>query len=229
METTHYEINFDTGDIKELPDHDFFYEKSQFMLERFPRVDAYDFYRDIFQEGFLERLGHQEDKKPNGLILELTKKEGEKEDYTGRNVILTDGLEQLSDALEKPYVICSPISYYGRSRKASNALYMHALTLDIDYVGLPQLERLIDWFTNIHVVPCPTYVVNSGHGVHLYYVFKEPIPLFKQNQKEIRKLKKRLVQMIWTKYTSTNLKALEVLGVVQGFRMVGSQDRKSVV
>ena len=32
----------------------------------------------------------------------------------------------------------------------------------------------------------PTYVVNSGRGLHLYYFLKEPIPLYKHYQKTLR-------------------------------------------
>lgn len=199
-----------------------FFKKNEFLGDRYDEIEPRAFYRYVFPEGVLERLGHQDDHKPNGLILEIVKRPGRTD--TGLHTILTDGLEQLEDALTKRCVICSPISYYGRSRKASNAICMHALTLDIDYVGLDKLEHLCHWIEN-EFIPRPTFLVNSGHGVHLYYVFDELVPMFKQNQKEIRKLKQQLVRQIWTDYTSDNVDALETLGVVQGFRMVGSNSK----
>ena len=36
-------------------------------------------------------------------------------------------------------------------------------------------------------VPRPTYIVSSGTGIHLYYVFKEAIPMFPNIVKEIDK------------------------------------------
>jgi hypothetical protein len=198
---------------------DDFCSKNDVLGQSFSEVSPFDFYRYIFPKGFLERFGHQEDLKPNGLILEI-KKNKHGRTY-GQHTVFTDGLEQLEDALKHPCVICSPLSYYGRSRKASNILYMHALTLDIDYVSPANLKNLIHWM-DVDLMVRPTFVVNSGHGVHLYYVFNEPIPMFKENQKEIIKLKQQLVKQIWTKHTSTNVQALETLGVAQGFRMVGS-------
>lgn len=216
----HFEIIGD--ELVSLPDHNAFTDKLNILNARFGEVPPRAFYRYLFPEGTLERLGHQEDHKPNGLILEIvSNKEGRN---TGRHTILTDGLEQLDDALRKECVICSPISYYGRSRKASNALYMHALTLDIDYVGLTEMRHLIHWIEQ-EVIPRPTFIANSGHGVHLYFVFEEPIPMFKENQKELRKLKAQLVKQIWTDYTSTKVENIETLGVVQGFRMVGSRTK----
>ena len=208
--------------VEPLPDHDAFHLKNEYLREHYDYVEPRSFYRYLFPEGTLERLGHLDDRKPNGLILEIVARPGKSN--AGRHTILTDGLEQLDEALGKRCVICSPISYYGRSRKASNALYMHALTLDIDYVGVDKLGHLCYWFEN-EFIPRPTFVVNSGHGVHLYYVFDEPIPMFRQNQKELRKLKQQLVKQIWTDYTSDNIDALEALGVVQGFRMVGSNSK----
>lgn len=220
----HFLYQESDGTSTPLPDHDCFYEKVKVLTESYGITPPRDFYRFIFQEGSLERLGHYEDRKPNGIILSIAENPDGKN--TGRKIILTDGLEQLEDALKLPYVICSPISYYGKSRKASNALYMHAMTLDIDYVGLREITNLIYWAEN-DIIPKPTFIVNSGHGVHLYYVFEKPIPMFKENQLELRKLKTQLVKQIWTDYTSCNVKAIEVLGVVQGFRMVGSRTKLS--
>lgn len=211
------------GNTRSLSDHDDWLRKYRLLNDRYPYVHYRDFYRYIFPEGSLERLGHQEDRKPNGLITKLeTKEDG---NTIGRRLILTDGLEQLTDDLMRSTVICAPISYYGRSAKADNALYMHALTLDIDYVGLKELEHIVYWFEGVDVIPRPTFITNSGHGVHLYYVFEDPLPLFKENQKAITKLKQALIKIIWTDYTSYDVTAIQALGCVQGFRMVGSRSK----
>lgn len=221
-EIEHYLVN-DEGGTQSLPDHDDWLRKYRFLNARYPFVYYRDFYRYVFPEGFLERLGHQEDRKPNGLVTKLeTKEDGT---TIGRRLILTDGLEQLTDDLMRNTVICAPISYYGRSAKADNALYMHALTLDIDYVGLKEIEHIVYWFEEVNAIPRPTFITNSGHGVHLYYVFENPLPMFKENQKSITKLKQALIRKIWTDYTSYDVTAIQALGCVQGFRMVGSRSK----
>lgn len=218
----HVEIDDETGLETPLEDCDDFLAKGLYLQRKYGMTPAKEFYRYLFPEGSFERLGHQEDEKPNGVALVITKNKNDKN--VGRHVMLTDGLEQLDDLLRKDYVICSPIGYYGRSRKADNALYMYALTLDIDYVGLEQL-KLLDYWGEQEIIPTPTFIVNSGHGVHLYYVFENPIPMYKRNQLELRKLKQQLIKQIWTEHTSTKAEALEALGVVQGFRMVGSRSK----
>ena len=188
-------------------------------------VHPFDFYRDVFPAGSFERLGHQEDCKPNG-IAQIIRKD---DDKRSKAVIITDGLEQLeSCVLYNDFVITSPISYFGRSRKSKNASMLHALTLDIDYVEEQHIEHMLEHFgEEVHyaVIPTPTYLINSGHGVHLYYVFDKPIPLYKQNQVNLLGLKKYLIDLIWTKYNSSQPSKKECLSLFQGFRMVGSKSK----
>lgn len=219
---SHYAVQPESGLVEDLEDCDEWYAKERWLQQRYGTVPRYDFYRYLFPEGSFERLGHPEDRKPNGLLLVLEKND-EGRTY-GRHLVLTDGLEQLEEVWHKDYVICSPISYVGRSRKATNARFLYALTLDIDYVGLKELEHL-DYWSREEIIPTPTFIVNSGHGVHLYYVFENPVPMFQHNQRELRKLKRQLVKQIWTDYTSSNPEAVEALGVVQGFRVVGTRSK----
>ena len=193
----------------------------------YPEIDCHDFYRDIFPLGSFERAGHQEDCKPNGLALAITQcADGTSR---GRHRIIFDDLSELEQLSQLPFVIISPISYFGRSRKATNASLMYALTLDIDYVNAENLcwllNRRINTKPMFNAVPEPTYIVNSGHGLHLYYVFERPIPMYPDNQKELLRLKQFLVNMIWDKYTSYKPQNKECLGLVQGFRMVGGASK----
>ena len=75
----------------------------------------------------------------------------------------------------------APISYAGRTRKNENARFMYALCIEVDYIqpknGLTEL--IFSWNRKVHTMPCPTYLVCSGNGLHLYYVFERPIPLWK--------------------------------------------------
>lgn len=66
-----------------------------------------------------------------------------------------------------------------------------------------------------------TFVVNSGTGLHLYYVLQTPVPMYPQNQKWLRELKYSLTRQIWNRFTST-IKEPQMQSVLQGFRAVGS-------
>lgn len=223
---TYSDLSDGSLEFTETSEFNSFQSKKRFMEDNGIRpTHPYDFYRDVFPPGSFERLHHQEDCKPNGIV-QIIRKDN---DRRSKAVILTDGLEQLkSCVLDNDFVITSPISYFGHSRKSKNASMLHALTLDIDYVEEQHIEHMLEHFgeeARYAVIPTPTYLINSGHGVHLYYVFDKPIPLYKQNQVNLLGLKKYLIDLIWTKYNSSQPSKKECLSLFQGFRMVGSKSK----
>ena len=44
----------------------------------------------------------------------------------------------------------------------------------------------------------PTFLVLSGNGLHLYYVFKEPIDLYPNIKVQLKSLKYDLTFRIWS-------------------------------
>lgn len=221
----HFFADFEDLDSGFIPaeDLDEFIVKKRILESRYSEVSGEEFYRYLFPIGSFERAGHCEDARGNGIAVSINE-----ETKKATKTIITDGLEQLSDLLEEPFVVCSPISYFGRSRCAKNALWLHALTLDIDYVGERELTNMLSWIETLDNTPRPTFVVNSGHGVHLYFVFEQPVAMYPNNQKELLRLKKNLVQQFWTPFTSKEPERMEALGIVQGFRMVGSVSKMGV-
>lgn len=137
--------------------------------------------------------------------------------------MLTDGLEQLDELLQGEFVITSPISYYGRRRTGRNARYAYALAFDLDGVQMPQLRDVL-YQASRGIIPKPTYLVNSGRGLHLYYVLDRPAIMLPHIQSCLKELKYALTRQIWNRYTSTR-KDVEVQGVLQGFRMIGSPSK----
>ena len=85
---------------------------------------------------------------------------------------------------------------------------------------MPQLRDTLHQM-NKDILPQATFVVNSGTGLHLYYVLEEPIPMYPHNQKCLKELKYSLTRQIWNRYTST-IKEPQMQGILQGFRVVGS-------
>ena len=74
---------------------------------------------------------------------------------------------------------------------------------------------------NKDILPKATFIVNSGTGLHLYYVLEEPVPMYPQNQRYLKELKYSLTRQIWNRYTST-IKEPQMQGIMQGFRVIGS-------
>lgn len=96
-----------------------------------------------------------------------------------RRYTITDDLDMIDELLQSEnFIIVSPITYVGKSRNSDNARMMYALAIDLD--GVNKEINIIDLFHQVEKVehlPRPTYTVISGGGLHLYYVFKDPIPL----------------------------------------------------
>lgn len=198
---------------------DLYLKKNEFLETYCEEVTPFSFYRDLFPTGSFERKGHFEDNKPNGILIEF------EDDGKAKRETITDDLEALCKP-RKGFTIFSPISYYGYQRSGINARFIYAMTFDLDGVGMPQIKDLLHQMKN-NVIPTATYIANSGNGLHLYYVFKEPIPMYPQNQKYLKAVKYALTKRVWNGYTST-IEQPQVQGVLQGFRVVGSPSKFGV-
>ena len=101
--------------------------------------------------------------------------------------------------------------------------WLYAMVFDLDGVGCLQLKNLLQQMRN-SIIPQATFLVNSGTGLHLYYQLNEPMPMYPQNQKFLKELKYALTYRVWNPYTS-DVKEPQLQGVLQGFRVVGSQTK----
>lgn len=192
----------------------------------FEEVHYMDFYRDIFPEGSFEERGEYEDGKYNGIAIAIEK--GRKR---AKRMTITDDLDTISDmAGSNDFCLMSPISYAGRSRKSSNARFMYALAIDLDGMTerkhwdffMEQINRGHEMLQFVWGLPRPTYLVSSGSGIHIYYVFKQPIPMFKNIVEELEKLKRRLTWQAWTQGASSLHDKVQYESLFQGFRVVGT-------
>lgn len=192
----------------------------------YEEVSYLDFYRDIFPVGSLQKKGIYEDGKYNAIALSI----GEGENRTKR-FIVTDDLEILDNLVDgDDFCIIRPISFVGKSAKSDNARMMYAMAIDLDGVKYrSNWDFLITQINNGHNMlafvwglPMPTYLVSSGTGIHLYYVFEKPVPLFKNVVKELEKLKRRITWQAWTQGASVLHDNVQYESLFQGFRMVGT-------
>ena len=203
-------------------------EKNEHLEKFLEPVTPFEFYREIFPEGSLERRGHYEDAKGNGIAITVPKGENGialeiEGDGKARRHTITDELDTLQELQDTDFTIMSPISYFGRQRSGKNAMYLYALVFDLDGVGMPQLRDTLHQM-NKDILPKATFVVNSGTGLHLYYVLSEPVPMYPQNQKYLKELKYALTRQIWNRFTST-IREPQMQGVLQGFRVIGSSSK----
>lgn len=199
---------------------------SSLLEQSYREVNYKDFYRDVFPLGSLEEKGVYEVGKYNAIAHAI--KVG---DNKTKRYIVTDDLDVLDKLVEcDDFCIIRPISFIGKSAKSDNARFMYAMAIDLDGIkSKKNFDFLIHQISNGHNMlsvvwglPKPTYLVSSGTGIHLYYVFEKPIPLFKNVVKGLERLKKRLTWQAWTQGASVLSDNVQYESLFQGFRMVGT-------
>ena len=195
-------------------------EKNTYLSEWGSEVTPLDFYHEIFDEP-IERRGHPEDRLPNPIVTLLHYNESTDKSFMLNHIVFQD-FKEIEESKGRAFALCSLCTYGGKRKTAVNAYKLYGFAIDLDGVGAYQLESL-RMMADRDLIPYPTYVVNSGNGVHVYYKFLEPIPLYPPVRKALQKLKHGLTLCIWTKETSTyKPKFRQFQGIYQGFRMPGS-------
>ena len=200
--------------------------------------DPDSFYRSLFPEGFLQERDGSGDGRPNMIVVEDT---GQERSYAGRDGAMRtkrvmhrytvhddlDKLEELRDlSIERnTFMFTSPISYYGKSRSHTNARYLHAFMIDLDYVGDLELKNLLHQMER-GAIPPARFIVSSGTGLHVVYPLEKPIPLMKRYIDGLQAIKYALTERVWNENTSaSDPEKKQHQGIFQGFRMVGTSTK----
>lgn len=205
---------------------------TEWLLDHFPEVDPRSFYREIFPAGELEKRGEYVSGKYTGIIVAVTGRKKANGKAEIKRYTMTDDLDAVDVACASDdFCLCSPISYAGKARTAENARVMYAIAVDVDRIqyyddGRP-LGLINLWERHINGVkrlPQPTFIVSSGSGLHLYYVFDRPIPLFRETVVDLQEFKRELTRLIWHD-AIVDIKSVHDIqqeGIFQGFRMPGT-------
>lgn len=127
-------------------------------------------------------------------------------------------LQELQEATE--FSLMNGITYFGRRNVQDHASKMFALIFDLDGVTPETLNAFLNGAIVGGAYPVPNYIALSGHGVHLYYILDEPVPLFPYIKLQLKELKYALTTRMWNRYTSTE-KKVQYQGINQGFRAAG--------
>lgn len=211
------------------------YEQSDclamYLEGEFPEVGAMEFYRSIFPEGELDELDGFNKGKYTGIAVEVTKEKKSNGKPLIKRYSVTDDLDEIDRLIweSENFCVTSPISYIGKSRKSENARYLYAMAFDVDGIYMNGtepvgLEALVDqWSDKVHWLPKPTYIVASGTGIHLYYIYERPVPLFPNVVKQLQKYKRHMTEKIWNRHvTEFTGDKIQQESLFQGFRMVGT-------
>ena len=203
---------------------------SDYLYQYFDEVSYKEFYRDVFPVGSFEQKGVFEKGKYNGILVEVTNEKLNSGKPRVLRHTITDDLEKLDEVVSRDnFCLMSPISYAGKTRDSSMARELYALAFDLDglistdkspYSGIKELFWQIE--NTDYRIPKPTYVVSSGTGLHLYYVFEKPIPLFANVLEQLEVYKRKLTWFLWHDSISTLHDKIQYEPVCQGFRVVGT-------
>jgi hypothetical protein len=166
-------------------------------------------------EGLTQRTTH----KANPIII------GKADDGRVRRRILFEDtfeatLEQFS-AYDWAYI--SGCTYWGKVNSGERQSKLYALIFDIDAV---EPRNVLNFFSAARagIYPYPNFVVESGHGLHLYYVLEEPLDLYPKIKHQVKELKYALTRALWNPYTS-NERHVQYQGINQGFRIPGGKTK----
>jgi len=207
-------------------------EQLEFLSNQFEEINGYDFYKFIFPDNENQGEFNTDFSKPNAIYLYEDEKDKETKRRLRRRIMLKDTWEEdfINFVECNPNTLCSGLSYRNRTNKIVNAQRMNALVFDLDAVGESELINLFLRFgkdsTMFRTLPMPTFLVSSGTGLHLYYVFEEPIDLYPNIKLQLKALKHELTFRIWEYKATSQEKAIQYQSINQGFRMVGSINSK---
>ena len=176
--------------------------KTEYLQTMYASISPGAFYDDI--------LGHIED-EPEFCFCAM-----HAEARKGRRMRRYDDAEEmLQDASGRRDAYVYPAAYY-HSYALEDLLQSTAcLYIDLDHVDAKQLRELCeaDFFGH-----CPTYLVNSGNGVHLVYVLTEPVQTYHWTKKLLKRIHRALLKVFRRHHFEADFKT----GISHAYRIVGS-------
>ncbi len=219
------------GGFKRVPES---YDGLIQMLDvLYEEVDGCSFYEYLFPDN--ERQGEMPDdySKPNAVYLYQSDSTAEYRDRKmQRRIMLSDTWEEdFYEYVAGNYLtLCSGLSYRGWSNRLQDAQRMNALVFDLDGVGVRELRNLQVRFGEspyyVGSLPMPTFLVASGGGLHLYYVFEQPVDLYPNIKLQLKSLKHDFTFRMWDPGDTSTQEEIQYQSINQAFRMVGSINGK---
>lgn len=198
-----------------------FKAKNEYLSSEFEKIDCDEFYSYLFGKEPFEYETDYSKNKPNGIYLGFNYKGGKKS--VERRLFFND--TKLSSVVDKyEQLFTSAANYYGLANTKESARYLYALVFDIDSVKSGNIRSYHKQFDKMDITPTPTFIVNSGTGLHLYFVFENPINLSFRNIDLLTELKNRLTPLLWNNNLSNSSK-VQYQGITQSFRIVGSKTK----
>lgn len=149
----------------------------------------------------------------------------EGEEQTTKHIVPMSIDEAMQQCEDRNDMLMGGCTYFNNwiSKKSAKDIYSFIIDMDNVYSGTLLNALRQDWRTaNGEELPMPTYIVNSGTGLHLYFVLTEPIPNYKATTENLDKLYRALAIQQTTKRVYLK-KQVQWFG--QDFRMAGGMNK----
>lgn len=189
-------------------------------------VPAIELYRDMFKIG--EHMLQSNSKNIRDMVANpLIYMKNHAESKGQYRILFEDELEKvLDEASTFDFAITNGLTYFGRKNVQKHASKMFAMIFDLDGVGDQEAKNLFSGIEayEYHIYPMPNYMVISGHGLHLYYLFDWEIPLYPNIKIQLKNFKYGLTRCIWNRNTS-KIDPPQYQGINQGFRIAGGKTK----
>lgn len=202
--------------------------KTAYLCEQFNfGVSADVFYRDLFPVGSLQKRYKQGGERGDGGFNAIVNVVHNSKRVPGKtyrkNHLVTDDLDLLTQSYRHNVAFVAPCSFLGQQKTLKNLRYIYAFVVDLDYVDVDHIKNLLHQ-CQIGYVPRPTYIVNSGTGLHLYYMLEQPLYGHPSNQPAYEALKHALIGLAWNAETSAG-DTKQYSGLVQPYRVIGTRSK----
>ncbi len=109
--------------------------------------------------------------------------------------------EMITSSVEYGNVYVAPASFFRNCNITKCLKSLYAIVVDFDGdkrgVSVDLLKWLLERISeNEDDLPSPTFVTNSGKGLHLFWVFEKPVPMFNENKRVMSELYKAIHQKL---------------------------------
>ena len=122
---------------------------------------------------------------------------------------------------DKDNVYVVPASFINGYYSKATCKNLYALVIDVDMVKPETLKIVIENGNIGKHIPMPTYIVNSGSGVHFYYVFDKAIPFYPENRAILSQMYRVLCGITKSRIAAKT----DWHSIVQPFRLPGSMTK----
>lgn len=206
---------------------DEFHPLNAWLDKHYPCVSPGEFYRELFPLGALEKAGEEVEGKYRGIAIRI-------KDGKARRFFINDGLEILDNieaATPDEFWLASPVSYAGRTQRQEMARHLYAVAIDLDGIRIEDphkprgLEAMWNQIDSGFWQPCPTFIVSSGTGLHMYYLLETPIALYKPVIRQLQRFRHDLITRVWSSFVTDQYERPQYESVTQGFRLVGTYSK----